>query len=132
MYSKLLEETVEAVTPVPRKRVQQGTAKQTEDLPQFLEQTVEVVNTTLQERISETSEAIKVPKISDTRPPGGAKYRATAKSVLTESSCEFSLVAESVGKVRPAVFPDVAKSVGWEVPDQGWSFTTWRNNVVKK
>ena len=53
---------------VPRERVQQCTAEQIGDVPQFRKETVEKgdakVNTTLQERISERSEAIKVPKIS--------------------------------------------------------------------
>ena len=45
-------------------RVQQLTAEQIGEVPQIREETVEIVKNTLQERISERSEAINVPKIS--------------------------------------------------------------------
>ena len=38
-----LEETVEALRLFPRERVQQRTTEQTEDVPQFAEETVELV-----------------------------------------------------------------------------------------
>ena len=51
---------------------------------------------------SSVSEFHEVPKSRlDARPPGGAKYRATAKSELTEFYREFPDVAKSVGEARP-------------------------------
>ena len=47
--------------------MEQRTAEKIEDVLQSSEETVEVVKTAFQERISERSEAIKVPKISRQR-----------------------------------------------------------------
>ena len=71
------EETVDAVTLIPREQLKQWTAEQIGDAPQIREETVQGVNTTLQERISERSEAIKVPKIS--------RQESATESKLTES-----------------------------------------------
>ena len=79
------EETVDAVTLIPRERVQQRTAEQIGDVPQLLEETVEVVNATLQERISERSEAIKVPKISR---QGSASFTRSQSRVWTRGLLE--------------------------------------------
>ena len=73
--------------------VPQGSAQQIGDVRQLLEETVKVVNTALQERISERSEAIKVPKIS--------RQGSATESELTESSGEFHEVAKSSLDARP-------------------------------
>ena len=127
---QLLEETVEAVTLVPREQVQQLTAVQIGDVPQLREATVEVVNTTLQQHISVRSEAIKVsvlavssgeagsarPGEKDTtnasvkavaRPAGGARPLGIAKhSTTTESD-----VGVSSGESWP-YWPGVERTPG--------------------
>ena len=108
------DKTFEAVTLVPRE--QQLTAEQIGDVLQIREETVEKVKTALEERISEWSEAIKVPKIS--------RQGSVTESKLTESSGEFSEVAKSQGDARPlgvakyraaAVDPAGARCVGHAV-----------------
>ena len=90
--------TVDEVMLVPRECEQQLTAEQIGDVPQFRDEAVEVDKTALEERISERSEVIKVPKIS--------RQGSVTESALTESSGEFHEVAKSSLDARP---PGIAK-----------------------
>ena len=47
-FPQLPEEVVDAVTLVPRERLQQRSAEKIEDVPQYPEETVEAVKTALQ------------------------------------------------------------------------------------
>ena len=62
-------------------------------------------------------------------PPGEAKYSASAKSELTETSGEFSDFAKTVGRVRPPVeakFRAAAKSAIAEY-DSEFRTSCWEN-----
>lgn len=94
VHKIVLPEKICAQKVLPRERVQLLTAEQLRDVPQVRGETVEMVNTTLQVRISERSEAISAQNLTPRKCGGGQNYhfqeRISARSQLVgvpKTSC---------------------------------------------
>ena len=108
-----LEETVEAVTLVPRERVRQLAAEQFGDAPQFLEETVDEELPVPRERVQKlTAEQIgNVPR-DDVKYSATATGTTVAKPVGDGEVRLPGITKNSTTTAFPVVVPTVAKSVG--------------------